>query len=588
MKMNNKQRWWVSSIIVLLAFLLLNVSVAFADNSVEDTYRKARRALNKNNFDRAAELFEEIHEDDPDSDEAPDALYWHAFALYRLGDDRDLNKALDLLDQLEGDYPDAAFLSDAEALIVRINSAQARHGDPRAHQRLITEVESFDSDDEDIGQALQVLVQAITELSTQATIQGLEEAHIELEELCDEGYIFGEDMEELFEELEDLSIEFEWEEQDELTRREIRDARRLIKSMDGRIRIIPSTEFEEEGIQIIDTGDNVRIDMLPRFRIPSHSGQTLLHGGYLVGDGEDRVFVYEPPSSSAGDDIRLSALNTLLQMDSDRAMPILTKILRDRDDEDAELRERAIFIVGQSDEPEAAELLLEVAREDPDDDVREGAVFWLSQVGGDESLDALADIFRSTRDSGLKDKTIFAIGQHDSDRAMKILRDIAADSGESTESRETAIFWLGQQDGDAFDFLTDLYRDMEGRAIKEKLIFSIAQNDDRESADWLMSVVRNRREETALRCHALFWAAQVGDISTRDIDSLWDEMDSREMKEQLIFVLSQQDDRDAIDMLIKIAKDERDPEIRGQAVFWLGQSDDPRAMDVLEDIITGN
>ena len=55
-----------------------------------------------------------------------------------------------------------------------------------------------------------------------------------------------------------------------------------------------------------------------------------------------------------------------------------------------------------------------------------------------------------------------------------------------------------------------------------------------------------------------------------------------EMKQQIIFVLSQSSDSEAVvDQLLEIAENEEDPELKRNVVFWLGQSDDPRVADYL-------
>ena len=89
-----------------------------------------------------------------------------------------------------------------------------------------------------------------------------------------------------------------------------------------------------------------------------------------------------------------------------------------------------------------------------------------------------------------------------------------------------------------------------------------------------------------MRKQALFWAGQTG-ASTESFASLYDKMSDFEIKEQLIFVLSQRGrDAKAIDKLMDIAKNDKDKELRGKAVFWLGQSRDPRALKYLEELIS--
>ncbi len=57
------------------------------------------------------------------------------------------------------------------------------------------------------------------------------------------------------------------------------------------------------------------------------------------------------------------------------------------------------------------------------------------------------------------------------------------------------------------------------------------------------------------------------------------------MKEQLIFVLSQKNDRAAVDKLVEIVQKEQDKELKKKALFWLSQSNDPRVIDLLTQIL---
>ena len=83
-------------------------------------------------------------------------------------------------------------------------------------------------------------------------------------------------------------------------------------------------------------------------------------------------------------DMRIAALNALLQMDSDRAMPILKQVLARRDPCSEVLRRKAVFLVAQKQTAESADLLISAARNDPDPEVRQQAVFWLSEVRSDQ------------------------------------------------------------------------------------------------------------------------------------------------------------------------------------------------------------
>ncbi len=291
------------------------------------------------------------------------------------------------------------------------------------------------------------------------------------------------------------------------------------------------------------------------------------------------------PDEDDEDDVRIAALNGLLQMDATNALPILKKVLAKRDGCSAGLRRKAVFIVSQKRGGETEDILLDVARNDPDSEVRQQAVFWLSQVGSDRAVTALDSILRSATDPELQDKAIFALSQIHNARAAQILRDYATNERASDEARERTIFWLGQQrSAENAAFLRGLYAKLTREDLKEKVIFSLSQMGGADNGRWLMDIALNEREPVEMRKKALFWAGQTGG-NLEQLAGLYDRMQNQEMKEQLIFVYSQRHEAAALDQLIRIAKTEQNKELRKKAIFWLGQSHDPRAAQVLLEII---
>lgn len=290
------------------------------------------------------------------------------------------------------------------------------------------------------------------------------------------------------------------------------------------------------------------------------------------------------PCSDEGNDDKIAAIDALMQMDTERAMPILKKVLARRDACSAGLREKAVFLVSQKGTPETASILMDVARNDPDQDVREKAVFWLSQVPGSTGL--LEGILNGDGDENIKEKALFSISQQHEPRAQQILRDLALRDNASADLREKAIFWLGQnRSTENTEFLRTLYSRLTNQDLREKVLFSLSQQRGAGNEQWLMGIAVNPKEDIELRKKALFWAGQSG-VSIQEFASLYDRMNDTEMKEAIIFTLSQrQSDRTAMDKLFDIAKNEKDAELRKKAIFWLGQSHDPRVQQFLIDLI---
>ena len=103
----------------------------------------------------------------------------------------------------------------------------------------------------------------------------------------------------------------------------------------------------------------------------------------------------------------------------------------------------------------------------------------------------------------------------------------------------------------------------------------------------LLGLARSSRLPEDRRRTAIFWLGQAaGSAVAGALDSIaGDESSGREIRKQAVFALSQHSSDEAVPALIRIARTNRDPEVRRTALFWLGQSEDPRALDLFEQIL---
>jgi HEAT repeat protein len=292
------------------------------------------------------------------------------------------------------------------------------------------------------------------------------------------------------------------------------------------------------------------------------------------------------PSADDDNDERIMALNALLNMNAEAAVPMLERVLARRDDCSRGLRKKAVFLMAQKRAPGVVDALLKVAREDPAPEVREDAVFWLSNVRDPRVVDVLADMATNSNDAAIQEKAIFALSNTRSERASQVLRDIAQREGASKQAREQAIFWLGnRRDTSSTAFLRGLYTRLTDRELKEKVLYSVANQRGNESGAWLVGIAMNERESMELRKQALFWAGNQRAVSLAEISAMYDRIADKELKEQIIFVLSQNRAEASVDKLMDIARRDTDRDMRSKAIFWLGQSRDPRVLKFLEELI---
>ena len=296
----------------------------------------------------------------------------------------------------------------------------------------------------------------------------------------------------------------------------------------------------------------------------------------------------EPPPGcpSAEDDDKMAALNALLQMDADRAMPVLQRVIDRRDPCSELLRRRAVFLIAQQKSTESADILLKAARTDPDLEVKRQAVFWLGQVKDDRAVDLLQELLKSSDDPELTERALFAMSQHKGQKAADALRAYVEQANAPEDLRERAVFWLGQTNSpENAAYLKGLYEKVQTQELKERVLFSLSQMKGSDNAAWLLGIAQSNNEPIEMRKKALFWAGQMN-VVMPDLTALYDKVTDRDMKETLIFTYSQrQRDAAAVDKLMAIAKSEPDKELRRKALFWLSQTKDPRVVKFLEDLI---
>lgn len=136
-------------------------------------------------------------------------------------------------------------------------------------------------------------------------------------------------------------------------------------------------------------------------------------------------------------------------------------------------------------------------------------------------------------------------------------------------------------------WLLDLARGSDGEAGEEAVFAATLVRGAEPWAD-LLAIARDGRVREDTREDAVFWLAHAaGETVTGDLEELvGDEAVELEVREAAVFALSELDDHDrAVESLLKVYRESREPRIRKRALFWLGESGDPRALALFESIL---
>jgi hypothetical protein len=264
-------------------------------------------------------------------------------------------------------------------------------------------------------------------------------------------------------------------------------------------------------------------------------------------------------AASEDEDLKLMALNGLMQADEESAIPLLEEFLTS--EKSTRLRERALFVLAQSESEKAHAILARVARGERDPELQRKAIRYLGVHGNDRGLALLAELYRELSSTEARAAVLesFMIAGDE-----KRLLDLARNEPDP-ELRGRAIHLLGTMDASAE--LWELYQSEASEEVKEKMLqaFLIAGDDEH-----LLEVARDRRGSEELRGSAIQLLGAEGAE-----DALWrlyQEESSLETKKQILHALFVAGGHEKI---AQVAADKsQPPEIRKAAIHNLGVSGD--------------
>ena len=277
------------------------------------------------------------------------------------------------------------------------------------------------------------------------------------------------------------------------------------------------------------------------------------------------------PEKQADDDLRLLAIQGLMNSDPERALPLLEKVLQGSGS--PKEKDRALFVIAQSGSPKAQEILLRVARGQSNPELQRKAIQSVGLYGGDESRKALADVYRSAQDPSVKR----AILQSYMLSGSRELLFSVAKTEKDDELRREAIRQLGLVH--APSELGQLYQSENSRENKEAILQAYFLSGD---ATKLIEIAQSDKDpelrRAAIRNLGLIGSPQAGDA----LQQIYQRDTNRENREQVLNALFIQGNAKAI---IAIARAEKDPELKKAAVSKLSLMGSKEATDYLMEIL---
>lgn len=584
----------------------------------ERMFMAARRALNREEFDRAAELFQALREKYPLSRAlnygrfVPDSYYWEAFGRYRQGN---LDEALMLLDLLrvyreaaqqyreDGVWRPGRLYNDVRELRARIQRQLAEQGDPDAAEEVLRHSEA-------------VLAMDSAEVLEMQRHFAEEMAHLQarLEEqrarLTPDTAAYSE-MERQFEARIREAQDAMTVQQAQLERELQRSVERYRAQLDSAAALgIPGREYQpymdalvrqrsEEALmayvqanrelsQLADTA--AAADIRSRLLRAQLEDQLAYLGAAFPG------WMGEAPHPECEDAlIQQEALTSLLRLETD-AMPTVRDMLKRDDDCSAHLRYLALNWLPHEGTGEARELLTEVARTHADAQTRRWAVTALADFADPETAETLASILQESGDREIQNAAISGLYRHPSDGTHQLLVEFAADRSKPEELRKVVAMGLARRV--SADSARTVFHRLDSE-VQLDFLGALAERvrTGELRVSWLFPLIDdpNTPDEMRLSLWKVWSLQPVLNLSLNFLDELYGDLDSAELRDELLYSLylkAQSDEERVpgaadriIEKMIDLAREETDPEVRKRAVYWLGRTGSERAAEFLMEIL---
>jgi hypothetical protein len=271
------------------------------------------------------------------------------------------------------------------------------------------------------------------------------------------------------------------------------------------------------------------------------------------------------PAGEEDEELKLYALSGLMNHNPEKALPLVQQYLKGK--HSLKDKEKALFLLTQSELPQARQALLQIVRGSTHPELRAQAIRYMGDVAEDDRslLGELDGIYASTQDRKVRSAVIEAFGVAEHRAGLVSLIRSEKDRG----LRQQAIDMLSGAEG--VEELKSLLQGETDTEIRRALIRGLGNAGD---LDVVIAAARGDKDpETRIEAiHSL--GNEESQKAAEALRSLYAGSSDRRTRMAVIDSLSNQENAKA---LIEIFRSEKDREMRKQIVHRLADMDGPEA-----------
>ena len=277
------------------------------------------------------------------------------------------------------------------------------------------------------------------------------------------------------------------------------------------------------------------------------------------------------PEDASDDEMKLMAINSLMQSDPERSVPLLERLLQKPSS--PKLRERALFVLSQSDSPKAREVVVRVAKGGANPDLQLLAVRNLGIYGGKANRQLMTELYASSNDVAIKRQVLHGfMVAGDRERMLAIAKGDA-----NVELRKDAVQFLGTMG--ANNELGQLYAAESSPEVRGRILHAMFVGGNTAK---LIEIARTEKDrdlrERAIQHLGTTRSAAAGEALVAIYGSTGD-LDTRKRVLEALFIQGN------ASQLVAVTRKESNPELKKVAVSRLSNMRSKEATDYLMELL---
>jgi hypothetical protein len=277
------------------------------------------------------------------------------------------------------------------------------------------------------------------------------------------------------------------------------------------------------------------------------------------------------PENISDEELKLLAIQSLMNSDPEKAVPLLEKIIMGN--YPPKLKDKALFVLSQSGSDKAQQILMGLAKANNQPDLQKRAIRYMGMNGNGRNRAVLKEIYNSSTDVGVK-KSVFQAwlmcGCKDDVAAL-------AKTEKNPELRREAIRYLGMMGGRAE--LLDFYKNSPDVQTREEAVGAMLLCG---CSHELAEIVQTEKDPAVLDKAINTLGLVGGDESLAALTKVYNSQADLAVKKKVINALFL---HGAGKEMVALAKKETNPELKRSLISKMSLMSSPEISDYMMEIL---